>query len=111
MIFIHAGVLTVCYEILIHDLFKVNHRELDNFLKKVPDVKYWVFVTDFIKAYPQQVKKLIRLILSLPMCEYETENVGSGSSCGNKGNSSDYGKQLTDFKYDEKDPQTMRIMK
>lgn len=95
------GVLTVCYEILIHDLFKVNHRELDNFLKKVPDVKYLAFVTDFVKAYPHQVKKLFRLILSLPMCEYETENVGSCSSSDNKGNSNDHRRQLTDFKYDE----------
>ena len=96
------GMLTVCYEILIHDLFKINHRELDNFHKKVPDVKYLDFVTDFVKEYPQQVKKLFRLILSLPMCEYETENVGSCSSSRNKGNLNDHRKQLTDFKYDEK---------
>ena len=94
------GVMTINYRILIQDLFKVEKRELATFTREIRD-QYLDFITDFKRNYLQQVKRLFRLILSLPMCEYEIENMGRYSSSNNKGSSNNYSKQFPDFKCDD----------
>ncbi|CUM50395.1 unnamed protein product, partial [Debaryomyces tyrocola] len=91
------GVMTVDYRILIQELFKVDNREVEYFITRV-QTRYLDFLTDFKRNYPQEVKRLLRLILSLPMCEYEIENMNNFSSSGSKGSSNNYIKQFPYFR-------------
>lgn len=58
------------------------------------------FVKDFSRAYPQQIKRLIRFFLSLPIHEHEIDDVGTFSSGCNKGVVKDDSSQIADFKFD-----------
>ncbi|CUM50396.1 unnamed protein product, partial [Debaryomyces tyrocola] len=91
------GVMTVDYRILIQELFKVDNRELTSFVPRVGS-QYLKFLIPLGLGYPQHAKRLFRLILSLPMCEYEIENTGNSSSSGNKGSSNNYIKQFPYFR-------------
>ena len=95
------GVMTVNYRILIQELFKVENCEVASFIREIRDEYHRNFLTDFRRNYLQQVKRLFRLILSLPMCEYEIENMGRYSSSNNKGSSNNYSKQFPDFICDD----------
>ena len=90
-------VMTVDYRILIHELFKVDNQEMDHFISRV-QTRYLEFLIDLRRSYPHHVKRLFRLILSLPMCEYEIENKSNSSSSGNKGSSNNYIKQFPYFR-------------
>ncbi|CAG86203.2 DEHA2C10340p [Debaryomyces hansenii CBS767] len=94
------GVMTMNYRILIQELFKVENCEVASFIREIRD-QYSDFLTHFKRNYLQQVKRLFRFILSLPMCEYEIENIGRYSSSNNKGSSNKYSKQFPDFKCDD----------
>ena len=90
-------VMTVDYRILIQELFKVDNQEMNHFISRV-QTRYLRFLAYFEIDYPQEVKRLFRLILSLPMCEYEIENKSNSSSSGNKGSSNNYIKQFPYFR-------------
>ena len=94
------GVMTVDYRILMQELFKVENCEVASFIREIRD-EYQKFVIDLRRNYLQQVKRLFRFILSLPMCEYEIENMGRYSSSNNKGSSNNYSKQFPDFICDD----------
>ncbi|CAG87860.2 DEHA2E07348p [Debaryomyces hansenii CBS767] len=93
-------VMKVNYRILIQELFGVERHELSSFLEDLRR-DYRNFLTDFSRGYLPQVKRLCRLILSLPVCEYEIENDNSSSSSGSKGSSNNYTTQFPDFICDD----------
>lgn len=90
------GVMTVDYRILIQELFKVDNRELTSFVPRVGS-QYLKFLIPLGFGYPQHANTLFRLILSLPMCEYEIENMNNVSSGDSKGSSNNYIKQFPYF--------------
>jgi len=88
---------TVNYRMLIQDLFKVERLEVEHFIPRV-GARYIEFVFTLGQGYPEQVKRLFRFVMSLPMCEYEIEDMGISSSSHNQGTSNNYVKQFPSFK-------------
>ncbi|CAG87192.2 DEHA2D12672p [Debaryomyces hansenii CBS767] len=91
------GVMTVDYRILIQEIFKVDNQEAAGFVPSV-ESQYSRFLALLELGYPQHVKRLFKLILSLPMCEYEIDNMNNFSSSGSKGSSNHYIKQFPYFR-------------
>ena len=98
--FPHWREIIVNYQILIQELFKLERWEVADFTTDV-QFQYQSFVYELRKGYPQQVKRLFRLILSLPMCEYEIKPNGNYTSSGSKGSSNNYNKQFPHFRCDD----------
>lgn len=95
------GETTVIYRMLIQELFKVERLEVEDFTRRV-QYAYQTFVFKLGQGYPQQMKRFFRLVLSLPMCEYEIKTIGdSTSSSGSRGSSNNYNKQFPQFRYDD----------
>lgn len=91
------GMTTVNYRMIIQELFQVERLEFEDFTRH-SKYQYQSFVIELRKGYLRQVKRLFRLVLSLPMCEYEIENSGGSSNSHKQGTSNNYVKQFPYFK-------------
>lgn len=76
------------YRKSIQEMFKINGREFERLVERDSSKKYQFFVSDVTRWRPELLKRLLRLILSLPICEYEMEGTEDSSRQSNSQSSS-----------------------